>query len=223
MSLKDYLNLSDEYWNGLSERDRQLYETIRPMPSSSYEADIHLHYLPTWLKDQERDCIDMGGSFELCPDFQRGHVWTEEQRVAFVEAFLGNRAEARIRFNAPNYSGRGSKGDLPENSMQCVDGLQRLTTLSDFVADKIRVFGGLRASDLDGTSFSVKRYRLKVFIHEFANRAELLSFYLDINAGGTVHSELRTRARAPRAGAGRGAAAATQALRIAGLEAVPSP
>lgn len=189
MKPNDYLGLSDEYWARLSPRDRELYCLVRPMPKSSYEVDVPLDSLPRWLAEQALDCADAGGTLELCPDFQRGHVWSDAQRVAFVEAFLSNRAEAKIRFNAPGYTDRGAKGDLVASTMQCIDGLQRLTALVDFVEGNSAVFGGLKASDLSGTAFSVKRYSVKVAVHEFANRAELLRFYLDINSGGTVHAE----------------------------------
>ena len=59
-----------------------------------------------------------------------------------------------------------------------------------FMAGEIAIFGGLKASDLDGSKYAVNRpsYRLQFAIHNFANRADLLRYYLAINSGGTPHS-----------------------------------
>ena len=65
---------------------------------------------------------------ELNPDFQRGHVWTEEQQIAFVEFMLrGGKSAKVIYFNHPGWM------DDWKGNMVCVDGLQRLTACMRFI------------------------------------------------------------------------------------------
>lgn len=187
--LKCPSHLSEKYWGQLSERDRELYRRIRPRPQSPNGADISLSGLEEFLASQERDVIKAGGKFELMPDFQRWHVWTHHQQVAFIEALLRGVASAEVIFNCPGWVGDGPEGDIPQNTMQCVDGLQRITAIRRYAKGEFAVFGDLRVSDLNGGPFRLSAYRVHFEIHEIANRADLLQFYLDLNFGGVQHTE----------------------------------
>lgn len=170
------------------EKNAALDQLIRPLPNPRYTIDASFRYIELQLNGYEQDW----GGLNLEPDFQRGHVWTHEQRVAFIEGiFRGTVGESQriIQFNVPHWDDENHGGDLP-NEIQIVDGLQRLTTVRMFMAGEIAIFGGLKASDLDGSKYAVNRpsYRLQFAIHNFANRADLLRYYLAINSGGTPHS-----------------------------------
>lgn len=170
------------------EKNAALDQLIRPLPNPRYTIDASFRYIEHQLNGYEQDW----GGLNLEPDFQRGHVWTHEQRVAFIEGiFRGTVGESQriIQFNVPHWDDENHGGDLP-NEIQIVDGLQRLTTVRMFMAGEIAIFGGLKASDLDGSKYAVNRpsYRLQFAIHNFANRADLLRYYLGINSGGTPHS-----------------------------------
>lgn len=183
-------DLSDTYWNGLTDRARELYGIIRPLPKAAYTVDHQLGYIEKFIVQQTEDLATMGGSFELDPDYQRGHVWSHEQRVGYIEALLRDSAPKTILFNCPGWSrSDGNEGDIPNHTFQCIDGLQRLTAVRKFMAGEVEVFGGLKAADLDKTPFDPKRYRLQFAVYEFVNREDLLQFYLDLNGGGTVHSQ----------------------------------
>jgi len=170
------------------EKNAALDQLIRPLPNPRYTIDVSFRYIEHQLNGYEQDW----GGLNLEPDFQRGHVWTHEQRVAFIEGiFRGTVGDSQriIQFNVPHWDDENHGGDLP-NEIQIVDGLQRLTTVRMFMAGEIAIFGGLKASDLDGSKYAVNRpsYRLQFAIHNFANRADLLRYYLAINSGGTPHS-----------------------------------
>lgn len=183
-------DLSDSYWAKLSPKDKALYGLVRPQPTAVYTVDVRLDGLEAFLAGQERDMATMGGRLELEPDFQRGHVWNDVQRVHYVENLLRGSAPRLIRFNAADWSGRGVRGDLPAHHLQCIDGLQRLTALRRFLAGELRLFGSsVGVGDLKGTPFDPGRFTLQVAVHEFASRADLLQFYLDLNSGGTVHAD----------------------------------
>jgi hypothetical protein len=138
------------------------------------------------------------GGLEMDPDFQRGHVWTEEQKQHYIENVLRGVVASSgfvVQFNCPNWDDFDYQGDLPRG-FQCIDGLQRITAMFDFLSGKVKPFG-LTPDDLRGSFFSVKgRYRFQVAIHTFSTREQLLQHYLDLNAGGTPHSaEEITRVR----------------------------
>lgn len=170
------------------EKSAMLDQIILPLPNPRYTADSPFTLIEHMLNGYNKEW----GGLNLDPDFQRGHVWTHEQRAAFMEGiFRGTVGDSQliIQFNAPHWDSDNHGGDLPKE-IQIVDGLQRLTTVRMFMAGEITIFGGLKASDFDGSLYAVDRpnYRLKFAIHNFANRADLLRYYLAINSGGTPHS-----------------------------------
>ena len=59
--------------------------------SGDYEVNIRLNHLEKTLKEYDEDY-----GLELNPDFQRGHVWSEEQQRAYVEFFIKGGKTARI-------------------------------------------------------------------------------------------------------------------------------
>jgi hypothetical protein len=181
-------DLSDEYWASLSDKEKSLYGLIRPMARATYQVDLRLAYIEEFIAEQSEHCRSMGGSFELDPDFQRGHVWTREQQVRYIESLIRGIAPRLIIFNCPGWTRRDLVGDIPEQTFQCVDGLQRLTAVRSFMKGEFGVFGDMKVSDFKGTPFDPGRYTLQASIYEFSRRADLLQFYLDLNSGGTIHS-----------------------------------
>lgn len=169
------------------EKQRILNELILPLPQAAYTCDQPIYMLEKSLNDYKKDW-----GLNLNPDFQRGHVWTMNQRIAFVEGVLRgtvDRSLMLIQFNAPHWITDNHKGDLP-NEIQIVDGLQRLNTIRGFLDHQFPVFG-LYVDEFKGTSFDINltRYALRFAIHNFQSKKDLLNYYLSINSGGTVHSE----------------------------------
>lgn len=124
------------------------------------------------------------GGLDLDPDFQRGHVWSEAQQVAFVEYALRGGLESSsgvLLFNCADWD---QKMEAP---VQIVDGLQRLTAALRFLRSEIPAFGRLRR-DYCG-SLSVTGARFEVHVNKLRTREEVLRWYLEINSGGVVHSD----------------------------------
>lgn len=67
-----------------------------------------------------------------------------------------------------------------------VDGLQRITACMDFMAGELRAFGCL-CDEFAGPLPSMAGLRFNV--NNLKTRREVLQWYLDINAGGIIHSE----------------------------------
>lgn len=165
--------------------EKAIHDRIRPLRSAHWKADFQWTRLMASIKEMGDDF----GSLELVPDFQRGHVWSEDQQSRFVESCLRGVVSSDgllIQVNCPNFTFDEEPGDLPEG-VQCMDGLQRLTAIDRFVNNEITAFG-YTASDLKGTEFCPRRYHIKLAVHTFHWRKDLLDNYLAINAGGTPHS-----------------------------------
>jgi hypothetical protein len=163
----------------------ELEAIVRPLRTAKWQADYAWSRAEAALEGLGKDW----GGLELVPDFQRGHVWTEAQQVHFLENCMRGVVASSgylIQFNCPQWNEDADDTDLPPG-LQCVDGLQRLTAVTRFVRGEIKVFG-LSAEDLQRTQFSPRSLHLKVAVHDFTKRADLLEHYLSINAGGTPHS-----------------------------------
>lgn len=169
------------------ELTRDLLESIiRPLRTAKWQADYAWNRAEAALESLGKDW----GGLELVPDFQRGHVWREVQQVHFIENCMRGVVASNgylIQFNCAAWNEDKNDTDLPAG-LQCVDGLQRLTAITRFARGEIKPFG-LSAEELEATQFSPKRMHLKVAVHDFAYRADLLEHYLSINTGGTPHSD----------------------------------
>lgn len=146
-----------------------------------YEVNIFLEFLEKTINDYEHEY-----GLELNPDFQRGHVWTQEQQIAYVEFFLrGGKTNRVIYFNAPFWTDFNmDKYDMP---MVCVDGLQRITALRKFLNNEIKVFNHYY-KEIEGTPRMVSN-GLRFNINNLKSKKEVLQWYLDLNTGGTIHTE----------------------------------
>jgi uncharacterized protein with ParB-like and HNH nuclease domain len=124
---------------------------------------------------------------ELCPEFQRGHTWKLEQQCAYIEYMLrGGKNSRTVIFN--------QKPGASDNVYQCVDGLQRLTSIYLFMHDNLKVFGGLTCSEMVKASkykrFPWLQYQFQVETLHLKTDAEIMKFYLELNEGGTPHSQV---------------------------------
>lgn len=148
----------------------------------SYKIDVPIEYLKKTINDYKENF-----GLEMNPDFQRGNVWTRDQQIAYLEFFYQGGLTARtIYFNHPDF-GRGIKDDCDIPYMVLVDGLQRLTAHLDFLDNKIPMFGYFYDAYQDKPDFT--RHCLKFNINDLQHRSDILKWYLDMNRGGTVHSE----------------------------------
>lgn len=117
----------------------------------------------------------------LDPDFQRGQVWTKKQKIAYVEYILkGGTTGKEVYFNCSSWG-----GDYNTN-IYCVDGLQRMSAVLDFIDDKLPIFGQHKYSDFEGTLRGT-HHRFVFNMLCIKRKKELLKVYYDFNSGGTPH------------------------------------
>lgn len=159
-------------------------------------VDIGWAYLEEWV--QRETALGL----ELEPDFQRGHVWTDAQRSAYLEQVLRHGM-----VNTIVYVNRGPWGwRKPNDSILhlgqpplgqplswegeihhvLVDGLQRITAVRMFMANQIAVMGALR-SEWEGAL--PLHARLRFVIGNLRTRADVLRWYLSLNSTGVIHSQ----------------------------------
>lgn len=139
-----------------------------------------LRYLPDKIKEWEED---PWYGLQLNPDFQRGHVWTEEQQVKYVEYILrGGKSAKIIYLNKPSWQG-GECGNYDD--FVCVDGLQRITAVLRFLNNEIKAFGYYYNEYEDKLPFEVD---LLININNLKTEKEVLQWYVDLNEGGTPHT-----------------------------------
>jgi hypothetical protein len=163
------------------------YKDFRDIPQFTREAPYAVdadwgYFIRHWVEGKE---FSDDTPLELCPDFQRGHVWTEAQQIAYVEyALRGGKSGRDIYFNCSTWM-----GDF-NTPLQLVDGLQRVTAVRRFMNNEIPAFGtmfkeyGGQLRVLSGNSGS-----FKVHVNTLKTRAEVLTWYLEMNSGGTPHSQ----------------------------------
>lgn len=151
------------------------FRDIKRFPNIHYHVDVPLDYIISTIDRYTEDGLVMN------PDFQRGYVWTESQKILYVEYLLKEPTSGKeIYFNHPGWMG-SFKGDFV-----LVDGLQRLSAVLAFLKGELKAydqyvqeFGDRLPVDL-GLSFNIAKLQ---------TRKEVLQWYLDFNTGGTYHTE----------------------------------
>ena len=155
------------------------FSDIPLFPRAYYETDVEWPYLETMLKflDGEKSLL------VLDPEYQRAHVWTREQQIAYVEYCLrGGEIGRVIVWNCATW-----QHSLTDSPIELVDGKQRLEAVRAFLRGDIPVFGHYY-SEWEGSIRGVIT-GFKFRICTLQTRKEVLEFYLSINAGGTPHTK----------------------------------
>ncbi len=153
------------------------FNDIPQFPKSGWEVDVPFKDLLRWVDDHTRN-----EGLDLYPDFQRGHVWKEEQRIRYIEYILrGGEGGKMLSFNRSGWLGRG-----PDGPYEVLDGLQRLTSALMFMRGELRAFGRYVHEYTGHMRYHIG-FKWRIF--ELPTRADVLEYYLDMNAGGTQHEE----------------------------------
>ncbi|MEC7118566.1 MAG: DUF262 domain-containing protein [Pseudomonadota bacterium] len=166
----------------------EIDQIIKPIERPIHSFHQSFDGIERFLENLTRDCP---AGYELVPDFQRGHVWTDQQRTHFIENVLRRIVSddgLMIRLNCPSWRWDPKPdSDLPDQAV-CIDGLQRLTAIRAFMSGEVNPFGLTKDQICSG--WGMRRIdRMVVFqIYDFQYRRDLLQFYLDINGGGTPHT-----------------------------------
>jgi len=152
--------------------------------SGSWECTYDLKSLVRTIEDWSNG-IDINVKLEMNPDFQRGNVWTEYQQIKFVESILkGGAKNARVIYlNNPNWMRYNYR---KYEDFVCVDGLQRYTAIKRFINNEIKVFWYYYSEFEDSLRM---KHDMRININDLPTRKDVLQWYLQMNTGGTVHTE----------------------------------
>ena len=94
------------------------------------------------------------GEYDFDPDYQRGLVWTKEQKQAFIKALMIGKAEIQpIFIRNPKKRERG---------LEVLDGKQRLTTILEYVRGEFEV-EGFYYKDLNSSDIQIFNYTPMVY------------------------------------------------------------
>lgn len=148
----------------------------------NYQVNYPIHRFIKYVDEE----VEMMG-LQLNPDFQRGHVWTEEQQISWLEYFMrGGKSGTTIYFNNPGWN-KYSINDDGYRDYVCVDGLQRITAMKRFINNEIPVFGCF-CNDFED-DFRFIKNMITLNVNNLKSKEEVLQWYLDMNSGGTPHSK----------------------------------
>ncbi len=151
--------------------------------SAGYMVNVGLDYLP---RHYWRYVTEYG--LDVSPDFQRGYVWTPQQKIRFVEYMLrGGVSGLDVYMNCPSWAEGRMGPEYPEAWFVLVDGKQRLDACLGFLNNEFPVFGSYFREFTDRPRITQCNFRWHV--NDLKTREECLQWYLDLNTGGTVHTE----------------------------------
>ncbi|WP_328973339.1 DUF262 domain-containing protein [Streptomyces sp. NBC_00239] len=151
---------------------------------------------------------------DLDPDYQRGDVWTDDQRVALIRSWLTGTPTGVVILNdrtTPEWKEANGYDptDRGEAMYVCIDGKQRITTAYRWYDDELAVPATWFPQDdvtateetddgpyvrLSGLAKPARlkfanRAHLSVAMAKVATAAEEAEIYLLVNGGGTPQSE----------------------------------
>ena len=158
----------------------KFYDLKSYVRSANYRINVSWNYLDEhldgWSKETRSTCLDMN------PEFQRGHVWTEEQQIAFVEFKLkGGEGSDVIYFNCKGWMMNF------EGPFVRVDGKQRIEAVKRFMNNEIKVFDEWYYKDFEDPRF-LNTISFVFCVNDLEYYEEVLRWYIEMNTGGTVHT-----------------------------------
>lgn len=157
--------------------------------SATYSVNVFWDRIDRWIKEHSKP--ENFGGLDLNPDFQRGYVWTPKQKTRYIEYGLrGGLSGLDLYLNCPGWNNKGRSGR--EGPFVIVDGKQRLQAVREFFKDKVPIFDGHYFSDFTD-EFPWACVSFRIHVNDLETREEVLQWYIDLNSGGTVHSDEELR------------------------------
>jgi hypothetical protein len=129
------------------------------------------------------------------PPFQRGHVWTDDQAVAFVNSARKGLHLGTYTFNTTVGINEARRLDDTGREyffadLWLLDGMQRLTALQRFFDDEFPVGGSLWSEvAADNKRFFLSNVHFSAYETNLVDEAVMREMYDAMNFGGTPHRE----------------------------------
>ena len=125
--------------------------------------------------------------YDFDPFYQRDYVWSQEQKKSYIENLFVGKANIELHLI-----------QLPFGSSdfyyEILDGKQRLSTIKDFLQDKIKIFDNVKYSELhksDKKNFNLLRVNVTEYssLEDKIDDKTKIELFLEINELGTKMSE----------------------------------
>jgi uncharacterized protein with ParB-like and HNH nuclease domain len=147
-----------------------------------YQVSVDWESLESSIFHYTEEMKISSAQLNMHPDFQRGHVWTKKQRVAYVEYKLaGGLGVDVIYFNCPGWM------NTFKGPFVLVDGLQRVTSALMFLRNELKAFGFYKK---EYSGFLQSTHAQFLFnVNNLETREEVLTWYIQMNSSGTPHSK----------------------------------
>lgn len=178
---KEFLIASGD--TSFDESDEQL--TYQNMPSHRVHP---VQSYTVQIQDLKKTLVFMadGMRVELDPEYQRGYVWSEDQKERYVEHFFSSGMSGMdIYWNCPNWTHQGET-EQDDTVIEILDGKQRLNAMLGYLDDKVKCYGKY-CSEIGGHPRPFFSFTFHVL--EFKTREQVVQWYLGMNNGGTVHTD----------------------------------
>lgn len=160
------------------------FKDIPQFPFASYRINVSWDYLPVWIKSQGESKY---GMIELNPPYQRGYVWTQEQKELYLEYRLrGGMSGKDIFWNCPNWMSN-TRPDKTSDRLELVDGKQRIDAVLGFLDNKVKAFGKF-LNEYEGKLHGI-HHDFVFHVNNLDTEKEVVEWYLGLNKGGSVHTE----------------------------------
>lgn len=163
------------YWNNIVKLDGFVQTPF------DVEQQYRLHYTTTDIfgmihRVMHRGVVDN-------PDYQRGYVWTFEDKLNYIDSVFGNRDLGKFIFVEDS--------TYRDNRLEALDGKQRLNAIIEFM-DSVFPFKGVfwdQLPSLIRTEFKGRQVQTTSIDRNTTDRATLLRTFLNVNAGGVPQTE----------------------------------
>jgi len=131
--------------------------------------------------------------WDLNPEYQRGHVWTDTQAERFIGHLCEGGEAPKIyiqRWDSPKNAPEGSGTHYIDLPPEVIDGQQRLRAILRFLDGEIaaELTDSRRLWFRDFTEIEARMLPMVRVHYVDLSQEERLRFYLKLNRGGTVHS-----------------------------------
>lgn len=154
------------------------FRDIPKFPRTNYHVNVDWYFLQDHMEQDH-----CGVVLDTNPEYQRGHVWTDAQQIAYIEYRLrGGEAGTNILTNFPGWS------DDWRGPYELMDGKQRINAVLRFMAGEIPAFGGFW-EDYEDRIRTARRLYFDWYVYDLQSRDDILNLYVNLNSGGTPHSD----------------------------------
>lgn len=156
---------------------------FKDIPQFPHQPTYHVNFSLVDAEQWVSRYVSQG--LQLQPDFQRAHVWTESQQIAYIEYLLQGGASGLAIYMNQYLFQRGERAS-EKYPFVLVDGLQRITAARKFVNNELPVFG-LTISQFED-KLSPFEPKFDIYINDLKTKIDVLRWYKGLNSGGTAHT-----------------------------------